>query len=70
LNDTDFAGAILSEPSASLADGFVEAAPTPEQGQHYEGVDWSRARNLSPEQLSFICTQGGIHPNCDRPIQE
>lgn len=70
LNDTDFAGAILLEPSASLADGFVEAVPRPEQGQQYEGVDFSRARNLSSEQLSFICSQGGIHPSCDRSTQE
>jgi len=70
LEGTDFAGAILTEPSSSAADGFVEAQPALKTGEQFNGVDFSGALNLEPEQLAFVCAQGGIHPTCDVSIQE
>lgn len=70
INDTDFAGAILTAPTATSNDGFVAAVPELPSGNQYDGVDFSRALNLAPEQLSFICGQGGIHPACSAPLSE
>jgi len=66
IDQTDFAGAILTTPNAvpATGDGFVAAAPELTPGNQYAGVDFSRGLNLSPEQLAFICSQGGIHPAC------
>lgn len=67
IDNTDFAGTILTEPTASPNEGFVEAIPELAPGNHYAGVDFSRGLNLSPEQLAFICAQGGIHSACGTP---
>ena len=66
INQTDFAGAILATPNSAPAtgDGFVAAAPELTPGNQYAGVDFSQGLNLSPEQLAFICSQGGIHAAC------
>ncbi len=66
IDQTDFAGAILTTPNAAptTGDGFVAAAPELTPGNQYAGVDFSRGLNLSPEQLAFICAQGGLHPAC------
>ncbi|MGD1859582.1 MAG: pentapeptide repeat-containing protein [Leptolyngbyaceae cyanobacterium] len=64
IADTDFAGAILTELPGISEGGFVEAVPNLAPGNQYSGVDFSRGRNLSTEQLSFICAQGGIHSAC------
>ncbi|NEQ45119.1 MAG: hypothetical protein F6K00_16780 [Leptolyngbya sp. SIOISBB] len=67
IDETDFAGAIFTAPAGSptAAAGFVESVPELTPGNHYAAVDFSRGLNLSPEQLTFICAQGGIHPACE-----
>ncbi|MDB9529238.1 pentapeptide repeat-containing protein [Oscillatoria sp. CS-180] len=70
LDRTDLAGAILMESARSSDRGFVEAVPNLTHQNQFEGVDFSQALNLTPQQISFICTQGGIHPTCSRPTQQ
>ncbi|MEM9766351.1 MAG: pentapeptide repeat-containing protein, partial [Cyanobacteria bacterium P01_D01_bin.71] len=70
INGTDFAGAILAEPTGSSEGDFVEAVPELTSGNQYSGVDFSRGRNLSTEQLSFICAQGGDHSACGNTAPE
>ena len=70
IDGTDFAGTILTAPTAAANDGFVEAVPELPAGDQYDGVDFSRAINLSPEQLSFVCAQGGLHSACNAPTFE
>ncbi len=67
IDQTDFAGAIFTSPSgnSTATSGFVESIPELTPGNHYTAVDFSRGLNLSPEQLTFICAQGGIHPACE-----
>lgn len=67
IDQTDFAGAIFAAPAgnSTAASGFVESVPELTPGNHYTAVDFSRGLNLSPEQLTFICAQGGIHPACE-----
>ncbi|MGF1459976.1 MAG: pentapeptide repeat-containing protein [Leptolyngbyaceae cyanobacterium] len=64
IDNTDFAGTILMEPQAKSEGSFVEAVPQLETGDRYQDVDFSRGLNFSPEQLSYICAQGGLHPSC------
>lgn len=64
LDQVDFSGAIFAEKIVS-DNAFVEAVPSLPTGDQFAGVDFNRARNLDPEQLSFICAQGGIHSACD-----
>jgi uncharacterized protein YjbI with pentapeptide repeats len=69
LDGVDLAGAILAEPVSTDSEGFVAAVPELPTGNQFAEVDFTRARNLDPEQLTFICTQGGLHPACNLPAQ-
>ncbi|MEM9120530.1 MAG: pentapeptide repeat-containing protein [Cyanobacteria bacterium P01_F01_bin.56] len=67
IDQTDFAGAIFASPPgpSTAASEFVESVPELTPGNQYTAVDFSRGLNLSPEQLTFICVQGGSHPACE-----
>ena len=65
LTEVDLAGAILTAPKGPPQRGFVTQIPAKSSGSKFAGVDFSTARNLEPEQLTFICAQAGIHPACD-----
>ena len=64
LKNTDFQEAVFYQATAPKGDDFIISAPNPPQTGQFSGVDFSQARNLSPEQLVFICDQEGIHPAC------
>lgn len=70
LRGVDLAGAIFTAPTGPSDAGFVEAVPPLETGNQLDGVDFSGTRNLDPEQLNYICAQGGIYPACGTPLQE
>ncbi|MBE7380977.1 MAG: pentapeptide repeat-containing protein [Leptolyngbya sp. SIO1E4] len=70
LQGADLAGAILTAPEGPSERDFVAEVPDLSRGNQLAGVDFSKARNLGPEQLAFICVQGGIHPACDLSVQE
>ncbi len=64
LEGVDLEGAMLTTAQVETSDGFVTAAPALAGGQQLQGVDFNGARNLSPEQLNYICAQGGLHSAC------
>ncbi len=64
LAGADFQGAILSPIKQDQTDQFVQKPNTGKQSAVVQGVDFSQVKNLDPKQLAYICTQGGIHPNC------
>ncbi|WP_346293609.1 pentapeptide repeat-containing protein [Sphaerothrix gracilis] len=65
LAGANFAGTLLSAQPVGNQSGFINQLPSEEEsGSQLAGVDFSQARNLSREQLIFICTQGGLHPAC------
>lgn len=70
LSAADLAGAILTEPKGASTQNFVADLPDLSKGNRLVDVDFSTTRNLDAEQLTFICTQGGIHPACDVSILE
>lgn len=65
LTGTDFAGAVFFPAPATGQQGFVEDVPSFGDRQQFDQVDFSEAQNLNPDQLAYICAQGGIHPACD-----
>ncbi|MBD0267745.1 MAG: pentapeptide repeat-containing protein [Cyanobacteria bacterium Co-bin8] len=64
LSGTDFQDAVFSSPTALAPDSFIESLPNSQPQETLTSVDFSRAQNLAPEQIAYICRQGGIHPVC------
>ena len=60
----DFQGTILFVGKQNPADQFVETPDIGSQNASIKGVDFSKAKNLDPQQLAFICTQGGLNSRC------
>jgi uncharacterized protein YjbI with pentapeptide repeats len=60
----NFQGSILFAGKQNPADQFVETPDIGSQNASIQGVDFSKAKNLDPQQLAFICTQGGLHSRC------
>ena len=64
LAGANLQGAILFTATAPPVDGFIAALPEVERGSALASVDFSKAVNLDADQLTYICQQGGIHPQC------
>jgi uncharacterized protein YjbI with pentapeptide repeats/uncharacterized RDD family membrane protein YckC len=60
----DFQGTVLFVGKQDPADQFVQTSDIGSQNASIQGVDFSKAKNLDPQQLAFICTQGGLHSRC------
>lgn len=66
LAGANLKGAVFFTATAPPSHGFIATLTAPETGSTLAGVDFSKAENLDPEQLGYICQQGGIHPQCGR----
>ncbi|WP_413175707.1 pentapeptide repeat-containing protein [Anabaena azotica] len=64
LEGADFQGTILFPGKQDPGDQFVQTSDLGSQAAIVQGVDFSQAKNLDPQQLAFICTKGGIHSRC------
>lgn len=75
LVDVDFQGAKLAGANFEGAvfeagvkspnkDEFIEKQSPATASKGFTGVDFSEVQNLDEKQLSYLCSQGGIHPNC------
>ena len=63
LSKSDWRGADLSRADLSRAN-LRNADFSTTQSALVEGVDFTKVKNLNPQQLAYICTQGGRHPRC------
>ncbi|MFM5901376.1 MAG: pentapeptide repeat-containing protein [Dolichospermum sp.] len=63
VTGADFQGAILFTVKQE-SDKFVETPDLGSQNALIQGVDFSKAKNLDPQQLALICTKGGLHSHC------
>ncbi len=61
LADADFRGAEFDPPES---EGKGLAARS--SGAGIEGANFSRSRNLAPNQLAYLCRQGAVHPYCSQ----
>ena len=65
LIETDFQDAIFFRSSGLTGrNQFIRAIRDTDNIDQFQGVDFSQAKNLDDEQLTYICAQGGIHPHC------
>mgnify|MGYP001066592129 FL=1 len=64
LSGTDFKGAKFAAPKTNQADQFLASPIDTFKSDHLRGVNFNSAKNLSPNQINYICKQGGIHEKC------
>lgn len=65
LAHADLQGAILFSAKQTQSDPqFIAAPPEYTQSALVKGVDFSKVKNLAPNQIAYICTAGGSHPRC------
>lgn len=63
LSGADVRGAILAPVPPKKTDSFIVKASDPPIGL-FQGVDLSEVKNLDLQQMSYLCTQGAVHPDC------
>ena len=64
LDGADFENVLLAPAPTQTEGGFVEGPPTDGESAVIRNVDFSQVKNLSARNIAYICTQGGIHPQC------
>ncbi|MGD1807163.1 pentapeptide repeat-containing protein [Dapis sp. BLCC M126] len=64
LSGTDLKGAKLAVPKPAQADQFLASPLDTFKSDHLRGVNFNFAKNLSPNQINYICKQGGVHEKC------
>jgi len=64
LDGTNFKGAIFVASELNKADQFIAKSEETSQSNRMKKVDFSNAINLDSNQIKYICSQGGIHPDC------
>jgi uncharacterized protein YjbI with pentapeptide repeats/uncharacterized RDD family membrane protein YckC len=65
LAGADFRGAIFVAQLPTSSEQFIQTQqPAGKLAANVEGVDFTEVKNLSEEQIAFICDRGGYHPLC------
>jgi len=64
VTGADFLGAMFVTAMPVKSDQFITQPPAAESGARVEGVNFARAKNLDTNQLQYICSHGGRHPEC------
>lgn len=64
VTGTDFLGAMFATATPVKSDQFITQPPATTSGALVEGVNFTRAKNLDTNQLQYICSNGGRHPEC------
>ncbi|MDE5094702.1 MAG: pentapeptide repeat-containing protein [Trichodesmium sp. St11_bin5] len=64
LSGTDFKGAKFAAPKPNQTDQFLASPIDTFKSDHLRGVNFNSAKNLNPNQINYICKQGGIHEKC------
>jgi uncharacterized protein YjbI with pentapeptide repeats/uncharacterized RDD family membrane protein YckC len=64
VDGADFQGAILTDGKQDPSEQFVQTPAKGIESAMVKGVDFSKAKNLEPKQVAYICSYGGIHPKC------
>jgi uncharacterized protein YjbI with pentapeptide repeats len=64
LTGTDFLGVTFATPKPAPSSQFIEKPPTATSLARVKDVNFARAKNLDAKQIQFICSHGGLHPQC------
>jgi uncharacterized protein YjbI with pentapeptide repeats/uncharacterized RDD family membrane protein YckC len=62
----NFQGAIFAPSEFFNPDNSTQNPSTVDSAAYLQGVDFSQARNLDSQQITTICSQGAVHPDCNR----
>lgn len=62
LTGADFQGVDFFTLKPTQPDQFIQTPPT--SSAIVKDVNFSKVRNLTAEQITYICENGGRHPNC------
>ncbi|MDT9294051.1 MAG: pentapeptide repeat-containing protein [Arthrospira platensis PCC 7345] len=65
LHGANFEGVTFVVNRETRTDEFIEETAQGATSNRMQGADFSRVQNLSDAQITYICNQGGIHPNCE-----
>ena len=65
LAGTDFRGAKFTPAAPIESHEFIKKSPTSKSGTKIQGVNFTNAKHLDGEQIEYICTHGGRHPECN-----
>jgi uncharacterized protein YjbI with pentapeptide repeats/uncharacterized RDD family membrane protein YckC len=60
----NFQGAIFAASEFYQPDNLIERPTTTDSAARLQGVDFSQAKNLDSQQITMICSRGGVHPQC------
>ncbi|MEW6491110.1 MAG: pentapeptide repeat-containing protein [Cyanobacteriota bacterium] len=63
LAGADLQGVVFATKSVQ-ANQFIEKPPSATSFARINGVNFAKVKNLDAEQIKFICSQGGQHPQC------
>ncbi|MDC0834655.1 pentapeptide repeat-containing protein [Geitlerinema sp. CS-897] len=66
VSGSNFQGVIWTREPQEQENTFVVRSNLNDPKSFVEGVDFSNARNLDTEALSYLCSNGAIHPECGR----
>ncbi|HEY9890254.1 MAG TPA: pentapeptide repeat-containing protein [Candidatus Sericytochromatia bacterium] len=64
LTGTDFRGVIFVTATPDSSNQFIESPLPNATAARFKGVNFTKAKNLDPKQIKFICIYGGRHPQC------
>ena len=65
LAGTDFLGGTFAPPPQLNTNEFIKKQATAiVSGAKLQGVDFTKAKNLDPDQIQYICTHGGVYSEC------
>lgn len=64
LDGANFQGVELAIAPSPDSNNFLEPTPIASSAAKIAGVNFAKVKNLSPQQIELICTQGGRHPQC------
>ena len=66
LAGANFKGASFLASKSPRSDQFIQSQQSSSKTGLLQGVDFTEAKNLGSNQVTYICLQGGIHPRCPK----
>ncbi len=66
LAGANFQGVTFVPAVPTDGEEFIARSPNAATGTQVQGVDFSKVKNLTPDQMGYLCQQGAVHSQCPR----
>jgi uncharacterized protein YjbI with pentapeptide repeats/uncharacterized RDD family membrane protein YckC len=66
LEGANFQGVTFVPAVSTEGEEFITRSPNTATVTQVKGVDFSKVKNLTSEQMGYLCQQGAVHPQCPR----